>query len=161
MIIRKIKNAEFNEVMKLALDVYMEFEAPDYGEEGVETFIKDIIKNENFKNAVYSGENRIWGAFIEDKLVGLIGMRGESHICLVFTHKEYHRKGIATKIMNTVISDIRKENPNVKSITLNSSPYGVPFYHKFGFVDTDCEQLKNGIRYTPMIYLLEEEDGCN
>lgn len=156
MIIRKIKKEEFNEAMKLVLDVFMEFEAPDYGEEGIETFINDVIKNENFKNAVYSGENRIWGAFIEHKLVGVIGMRGDSHISIVFIHKEYHRKGIATKIMDNVISNIKKENPNIKRITVNSSPYGIPFYHKFGFIDTDCEQLKNGIRYTPMMYLLDE-----
>ncbi|MCQ4640814.1 GNAT family N-acetyltransferase [Blautia coccoides] len=37
-----------------------------------------------------------------------------------------------------------------KEFTVNSSPYAVPVYHKFGFVDTDCEQLTDGMRYTPM-----------
>ena len=32
----------------------------------------------------------------------------------------------------------------------NSSPYAVPVYHKLGFVDTDTEQLSDGMRYTPM-----------
>ena len=32
--VRKIKSEEYESAMKLILDVYMEFEAPVYGEEG-------------------------------------------------------------------------------------------------------------------------------
>ena len=38
------------------------------------------------------------------------------------------------------------------TITLNSSPYGLPFYKALGFVPTDNEQIVNGIRFTPMKY---------
>ncbi|WP_460645598.1 GNAT family N-acetyltransferase [Lacrimispora brassicae] len=37
-------------------------------------------------------------------------------------------------------------------MTVNSSPYAVEIYHKLGFVDTDTEQLVNGIRFIPMEY---------
>ncbi|WP_081998881.1 GNAT family N-acetyltransferase [Robinsoniella peoriensis] len=41
-------------------------------------------------------------------------------------------------------------------ITVNSSPFAIPVYHKFGFVDTDTEKVTNGLMYTPMeISLLE------
>ena len=36
--------------------------------------------------------------------------------------------------------------------TLNSSPYGLPFYKAIGFVPTDEEKTVNGIRFTPMKY---------
>jgi predicted GNAT family N-acyltransferase len=49
-------------------------------------------------------------------------------------------KGVAT-MNNYVIKNIDK---------LNSSPYARSFYKKIGFIDTDTEQVKNGIRYTPM-----------
>ena len=42
-----------------------------------------------------------------------------------------------------------------KTITLNSSPYGVPFYKAVGFVPTDEEKTVNGIRFTPMEYRIE------
>ena len=42
--------------------------------------------------------------------------------------------------------------PN-KAITLNSSPYGLPFYQSLGFHETDAEQTVNGIRFTPVKYL--------
>ena len=38
------------------------------------------------------------------------------------------------------------------TITLNSSPYGLPFYKANGFVPTDEEKTVNGIRFTPMRY---------
>ena len=37
--------------------------------------------------------------------------------------------------------------------TVNSSPYAVPVYRKLGFVETDTEQLADGMRYTPMKFV--------
>ena len=42
IVIRKITCDEVESAMRLALEVFMQFEAPDYGPEGVETFKKDI-----------------------------------------------------------------------------------------------------------------------
>jgi GNAT superfamily N-acetyltransferase len=153
-IVRRLDNSELDAALSLAWKTYLEFEAPDYSPEGVETFKRDIIENMAFRNDCLSGKNRIWGAFDALKLVGIIAVRGESHICLVFTLGEYHRRGIATAIFNKLLIDVSIENPNVKQITLNSSPYGLPFYHHIGFIDGDTEQTKDGIRYTPMYYQL-------
>ncbi len=72
----------------------------------------------------------------------------------MFTLGEYHRRGIATAIFDQLLIDVSIENPKVEKITLNSSPYGLPFYHHIGFVDRGTEQTKDGIRYTPMVYKL-------
>ena len=37
-----------------------------------------------------------------------------------------------------------------ETITLNSSPFGLPFYKAIGFGATDEEKTVNGIRFTPM-----------
>ena len=39
------------------------------------------------------------------------------------------------------------------AITVNSSPYAVLVYRKLGFVETDTEQLADGMRYTPMKFV--------
>ena len=126
-----------------------------YGEEGVKTFFRDIINSEQYKRDFEEGKNIILAAFKEGKIIGVIGTRGKGHIGIVFTHKDYQRKGVASKIMNSIIDEIKKDNPEVTEITLNSSPYGLSFYHKFGFIDTDIEQKMDGIIYTPMKYVLE------
>ena len=92
-----------------------------------------------------------------ERIVALMGMRSNrTHINLVFTKKEYHRKGIARAIFEYLLKDITKENPTLEALTLNSSPYGLPFYLAIGFVPQSEEQTMNGIRFTPMKYILKE-----
>ena len=39
-------------------------------------------------------------------------------------------------------------------VTVNSSPYGVEFYHKLGFRDLRPQEKRDGIIYTPMEFVL-------
>ena len=54
------------------------------------------------------------------------------------------------KLMDDVFTEYKG-----KTITLNSSPYGLPFYQSLGFHETDTEQTVNGIQFTPMKYQKE------
>ena len=152
--IRRLRPDELDAALDLALDTFLRFEAPDYGPEGVASFRRDMIDNPGFHENCRNGTNRIWGAFDGKKLVGIFAMRGEAHICLVFTHHAYHRRGIATGLFQRLVEDVRQEDPELTRLTLNSSPYGLPFYHQMGFRDSDVEKTINGIRFTPMEYLL-------
>ncbi len=150
--IRKITSSEVNKALNLALEVFMQFEAPDYKPEGVETFKRDIIENEEFISKCRRGNCPIYAAFDNGKIIGMIGMRkNRTHINLAFTKKEYHRKGVATAIFKYLLRD----NPQLSEITLNSSPYGLPFYLNLGFVPQSEEQERNGIRYIPMKYIVK------
>ena len=152
--IRKVKPNEVSDALALAMEVFMQFEAPDYKPQGVETFRRDIIENTKFIDKCRKGICPIYAAFDDGKMVGIIGMRNESHINLVFTKSEYHRKGIATSIFKYLLSEVKKNSPQVKEITLNSSPYGKSFYLHLGFVPLSEEQETDGIRFTPMKYVL-------
>lgn len=148
----RLRADELPIAMDLALDTFLRYEAPDYGPEGVASFHRDIIDNVDFHEKVIHGENRMWGAFDGEKLIGQFAMRGASHICLVFTHHAYHRQGVATAIFRQLVTDVRQENPELKRLTLNSSPYGKPFYLHSGFYPTDDEKTVNGIRFTAMAF---------
>lgn len=45
--------------------------------------------------------------------------------------------------------------PSLEVLTLNSSPYGLPFYLAIGFEPTGEEREINGIRFTPMRYVIK------
>lgn len=153
--IRKIKPSEVKEALDLALEVFMQFEAPIYNPEGLETFKRDIVENPEFIENCKKGICPIYAAFDRGKIIGIIGMRAnKTHINLVFTKKEYHRQGIATAIFNYLLDDLLRENPKLKEITLNSSPYGLGFYKHIGFIPLSDELETNGIRYTPMKYTI-------
>ncbi len=152
--IRKIKPEEVSDALTLALEVFMQFEAPDYKPQGVETFRRDIVGNADFIEKCKKGNCPIYAAFDGSKIVGIIGMRNKSHINLVFTKSEYHHKGIATSIFEYLLSEIKNNSPQVKEITLNSSPHGKNFYLHLGFVPLSEEQEIDGMRFTPMKYVI-------
>lgn len=143
MEIRRITKAEFPEAMALVWDVFLEFEAPEYSQEGIDEF-KRFIDGETVEMT-----REIHGAFEGSDLLGVIATRNEgSHIALFFVKKEYHNKGIGRKLFKAILPLTES-----KFITVNSSPYAVKVYRKLGFAETDSEQLTNGIRYVPMKYI--------
>jgi predicted N-acetyltransferase YhbS len=94
------------------------------------------------------------GAFDGERIIGLISERGNGRISMVFVDKAYHRQGVAASIMEKMVAALKLQG--FDTIILDSSPYGVPFYHHFGFIDTDTEQRKSGFIFTPMMYTPKE-----
>ena len=83
-LIRKITCEEVKEALTLALEVFMEFEAPDYKLEGVETFKRDMIENKEFISNCKQGICPIYAAFDGSRIVGIMGMRpSKTHIILI------------------------------------------------------------------------------
>ena len=146
---RKIKQEELPETLALVRKVFDEFEAPYYSEEGVTSFYKFIDLN-NMSEQYSSGSLYFYGCFVNDIIVGMIAVKDFVHISLLFVDKQYHKQGIAKKLFNAVLKTCQEKNPSLKTITVNSSPYAVDVYHKFGFSDVSSEQVMDGIRFTPM-----------
>ena len=152
--IRRINGSEVREALDLATEVFLEFEAPDYQPEGVEVF-RQFIENDEFILKCQNGVCPIYAAFDEGKMVGMMGMRQDrAHITLAFTRKEYHRRGVATSFFRFLLEDVLQNNPSLKEITLNSSPYGKPFYLHIGFLPLSEEKEMGGVRFTPMKYII-------
>lgn len=146
MKIKKIDNTQISDALSLIWTTFLQFEAPDYSEEGMQSF-KDFIKNEEIVQTL-----EFWGAYEKDELQGVIASNeNRKHICCFFVKAQYHRQGIGRKLWEYFL-----KNSQQAAITVNSSPYAVPVYHKLGFVDMDTEQLADGMRYTPMKFERQE-----
>ena len=142
IIIHKISSLE-PEALTLIIETFMQFEAPDYSEEGVRSFKAFSNSKEQMAKL------EMFGAYDDEKLVGIIaGQDGLSHICLFFVDAKHQRLGIGRKLWEHLLG-----NSEAARITVNSSPYAVKIYHRLGFRDLSCEQLADGMRYTPMEYL--------
>lgn len=146
-----IKKNELSEAIDLINDVFREYVAVDYSEEGQQTF-QTYLKNKfnELQFDLYKGHKKMWGYYIDNKIIGVIASRDTSHISLLFVAKEYHRKGIAKQLFHTLKQNVIGQNIN--TITVNSSPFAVPVYQHLGFTATDQEKELNGIRYIPMEY---------
>jgi len=151
--IRKVNSYEVKAALALVLEVFMQFEAPEYKPEGVATFKRDIIENENLIQNYQKGICPLYGAFDQEQIVGVMGMReGKTHINLAFVKKEYQSQGIGKALFQYVLQELAKEQTAPEEITLNASPYGKGFYLHLGFQAVSEEQEIDGIRFTPMKY---------
>ena len=143
MEIRELFEHEMPDALTLVWNVFLEFEAPDYGTIGATTF-KNCIDDKAFIERL-----TFYGAFENKELVGVIATRNEgNHIGMLFVKKDQHKKGIGRKLFEYILP----KSPDEK-ITVNSSPYAVNIYKKLGFEATATEQVTDGIRFTPMEYL--------
>lgn len=148
MEIRRLEEAEKPAAMELAWRVFLEFEAPDYGPEGVRTFRVYIT------DPAAVSDLTAYGAFSGENLVGLLAVREGAHIALFFVDPVWHRKGVGRALFHRFLAD-----SGAAEVTVNSSPYAVEVYRRLGFSPTAPERLDDGIRYTPMAYGRTGEDG--
>ena len=139
MEIRKIKDEEMPMALDLTWKTFLEFEAPDYTEEGIEEFRKSIYNKE------WLSARDFWGAFDKEKLLGLIATKNYNHIALFFVDGKHHKQGIGRNLFNKICE--LNENG---FYTVNSSPYAKGVYEHLGFEYTDSEQCVNGLRFYPM-----------
>ncbi len=147
-IIRMAYQNEWEDAMALAWKTFLEFEADDYEPEGIRSF-EDFITDSALHRMFIMGAYQMFVALDGFRMTGMITVRGNSHISLLFVDKEYHRKGIGRALMEELCSYLRAEL-GIGRVTVNASPFGAEFYHRLGFKDMQPEQTSSGIRYTPM-----------
>ena len=150
--IRPARSDEWETAMELAYRIFLKYEAKEYGPEGIRNFA-EFVTDEMLKRLFLQGKYLLFVAVKEDKMIGLISLRSGNHISLLFVDNEYHRKGVG-KALIKYLQEYMLANTGYEKMTVNAAPYGVPFYHAVGFMDTGVETRKEGIIYTPMEFYL-------
>lgn len=149
---RKATADDIRPALDLALQIFIQFELPDYEPGAIEKFKNDCIENKEYINNYASGKHLMFVAVCEMEIIGIINERGNGRISMLFVDGRYHRRGIATKLMERMVCELKLTNIN--KITVHSSPYGVPFYKHFGFTPTDTAQKNDCFIVTPMEYII-------
>ncbi len=103
--IRKLTATEDKmQAAALAMSVFLEYEAPDYPQQGVEIFHAYVSDGEVVNSL------DMYGAFLDNKIVGMIATRNNgSHISLFFVDGMDHRKGIGRLLFSTLIENSAPE----------------------------------------------------
>lgn len=147
--IRMAYREDWDDAMAVAWKTFMQFDAKDYTQEGIESF-KDFVTDTVLKKMFDMGAYQVFVATdIEGKIIGMISLRNEIHISLLFVDAKYHRNGIGRALIEELCRYVRDEE-GYQRVTVNAAPYALEFYHTLGFKDMGIEQTKDGIKYTPM-----------
>ncbi|MBP3463566.1 MAG: GNAT family N-acetyltransferase [Clostridia bacterium] len=143
---REMNLNELEETMELVKKVFDEFEAPEYSDEGIKNFYK-FANVENIKKLL---KENLKIVIVKDysKIIGMLAIRDNSHIGMLFVDKAYHRKGIAKYLIRYAKGLYGMNNTD---ITVNSSPYAVEIYKRMGFEILSNEKETDGIRFIPMV----------
>ncbi|MCM1245888.1 MAG: GNAT family N-acetyltransferase [Roseburia sp.] len=149
MQICRLYREQLPKALELVWQVFEECDAKDYEEMGRKTF-RHFIGQENMEEMMRSGEMVFFGAYESNRLIGVIAMRSGFHISLLFVDKPYQRQGVAKRLVRRAAVYCMENTPELKYITVNSSPAGRAAYAAMGFEALSPEQKKEGMRYTPM-----------
>lgn len=150
--IRSAYRNEWQDAMALAWKTFLRFEADVYTPEGVKNF-ENFITDSTLHRMFVMGTYQLFIALDGNKVVGMITLRDMAHISLLFVDEAYHRRGIGRALINH-LTDYLMTEVGMYRVTVNASPYGVEFYHKMGFRDLGPEEIRDGIIYTPMEFIL-------
>ena len=137
------------EVNNLIRSVFKEFVGFEYSEEGNKVF-NDFIKPENILERHKNG-NIILTYEKNDRIIGMIEVRDNNHICLFFVDKKYHNKGIGRELFNEVLLKIEGKT---EYFEVNASPFSEEIYSKLGFKSIGEKKEINGILFIPMKMVL-------
>ena len=85
----------------------------------------------------------------DGRLVGVVAVRGNTHLYHLFVAEQYQREGIAKKLWQ-VAMEVCLSNGNPGEFTVNSSEYALGIYKQFGFVAQPGPQIHKGVVFFPM-----------
>ncbi len=115
---------------------------------GAEDFLKTISPDaiEGYINAPHF---RCHVGFISDQLAGVVAIRDNKHLYHLFVVPPFQRRGFAKQLWEFAKAEaISLGNPG--AFTVNSTPYAVPVYASFGFIQIGARVEANGIAFVPM-----------
>lgn len=113
--------------------------------EGMTTF-RDLVAPLSLQMNAFAGDVLFYGAFDRETMVGVGAVKDASHVLLLYVLPQEQRRGVGSRLLKRLL-----RRTGAAAVTVNAAPDAVPFYEKHGFVAVASLQVKDGIRFIPMI----------
>ena len=145
-----IREAEIDDSGRISRMVSVlaeKFITPGFTDEGRDNLL-DSMKPAAIAKYIRSGY-RYYVAEDEDEIVGIVGIRENSHLYHLFVAESHQGRGLAKALWNKAMDEsLRRGNPG--EFTVSSSLNAQPVYEHLGFVAKSKPITKHGVTYTPM-----------
>lgn len=119
-----------------------------YSEEAINNFHYSLTSTQLYIGFL-QGKYTLFCAYDGKKVIGMLMLRDDEHISLLYVRERFQREGVGTQLVMACRQHCR--NKGVSELTVNASPTGLPFYLARGFTASSEECFEGGLRYTPMI----------
>lgn len=145
MITRQLGYSDVASASKLIEEVSDQFSRRDFSTQGYLKF-KEMVLNEGMIDNLEKGF-LYWGTFEQDLLIGLIAVKPPMHLFNLFVDPSHHKKGVATRLWQHLLSQLKP-----KSMTVYSSTYAMDLYHKLGFEQSGEKVDNDELLCYPMLW---------
>lgn len=154
MIIENIKFIDIIEAGNLIRKVIDESADSEYPLSGIssvyekitEHSIKERLLNGSMINVVKTGSG----------ITGYIEISNSGHIYLLFVKKDFQNSGIGRRLVDFSLKQLKQNNPELRTVTVNSAESAVKLYTDLGFTKLADLQYKNDLITVPMIKALKD-----
>jgi GNAT superfamily N-acetyltransferase len=153
--IRFMHDGEERAVCDMVRRVFDLSVAPLYSEKGQRSF-KDYADPEEMSARIDS-DHFVLLAMTGGEIVGMIEIRRHRHVSLLFIAPEFQGKGIGGLLLGKAVDLCLITDPQLREMTVNSSPNALRAYERMGFAPTGGEQVICGVRFIPMKKVLIEK----
>ena len=139
---------EFVKISEFIKELFFESIANLYDNMGREVFLEyihPIALQERFE------EGQRFSQYVvirQEVLLGWMEVRDDSHISMLFVHKDYQRRGIGKNLIQIAIDNAI--HTNNQALTLNSSPNSIEAYLTLGFTLLSDLSMINGVKFYEM-----------
>ena len=140
------------EALSLCWNVFCLYNAPTFPSEGIGTF-HAYLHPDHIGPQCKTGRLQLYAAYQESQMIGVLALRGFSHISLLFVEGVYQGQGVGSALIRYALFLDKKAWRT--SLSVHAAPYALAFYHGCGFEDIGPQTMQNGILYTPMRHLLQ------
>ncbi|MBI96119.1 hypothetical protein CL656_03140 [bacterium] len=136
--IRLFASKDFAMVSKITIDCFEKINSKNMSKDEVK-YAKEYYSTTKLKQS--SKDFNFYVCELNSQIVGSVAFK-ENQIHNLFVDPKFHRIGIGKKLLEFAESKIFK---NHQLVVLDSSPYAVEFYKKFGYKVLDNHQNKLGL----------------
>jgi ribosomal protein S18 acetylase RimI-like enzyme len=147
-VIRDVAPDEIPAAADLVRAVFGRYVGSGYTDEGVRNFLTFVEPDAIARRLAERSFMLV--AVLDGEIIGVVEVRDNSHVTLLFVREEHHRRGIARQLVAEALGRSMFARCCLDRLTVHSSPYAVPVYERLGFRRLGPEEVKDGIRYIPM-----------
>jgi ribosomal protein S18 acetylase RimI-like enzyme len=146
---RAMQRGEEDGVSSLVRRVFHKHVAPLFSDQGVREFRRYVTPGAIRHRS--DSSHLVLLATVAGRMVGVIELRDYEHVSLLFVDTALQRQGIARELLSEALAICFRHKPHLREVDVNSSPNAVSAYQRLGFRRQGPEQVKNGIRFVPMV----------
>lgn len=147
--VREAKLDDASEIGILICTLAKKFITPEFSPQAREYFLSS-----NNGESVEQNMNSGFSYFVatdSKQLVGVVGVKDNSHLYHLFVVEHYHGMGLARRLWGTAMDECKRKG-NRGTFTVNSSNNAIGVYEKLGFERTGPTVEKDVVFFNPMNY---------